>query len=84
MFKRWEEMKELHDPVTRARRLAEQRAIKVHTVYKVDGKVVGIVYRNGWTMFASNGAGQARTCPPASGVVTGVRSANGASSIRRH
>lgn len=57
MFKRWEEMRALHDPVESARRIAEQRAIKVHTVFKVDGKVVGIVHRNGWTTFSSNGAG---------------------------
>jgi len=40
-----------------AKRIAEQRAIKVHTVYKVDGKVVGIVHRNGWTTFSGSGLG---------------------------
>ena len=41
------------------RRIAEQRAIKVHTVFKVGGKVVGIIHRNGWSTFASNGIGGA-------------------------
>lgn len=35
----------------------KQRAIKVNTYYKVNGKIIAVVQRNGWSTFASNSDG---------------------------
>ena len=47
-------------PAEIAAQIARQRAEKVHTVYRVNGEIVGTHQHNGWTTFAANGDGRAR------------------------
>lgn len=47
----------------RADQLAEQRAVKVHTVYRVNGEIVAMHQTNGWTSAASNSNSGIRNIP---------------------
>lgn len=55
-----EEMRRERSPEETAQQIAKQRAVKVHTVYRVDGEVIGAHKRNDWTTFASNTVGDVR------------------------
>lgn len=41
----------------RADQIAKQRAVKVHTVYRVDGKIVAVHQANGWTTSSNSNSG---------------------------
>ena len=62
-------------PEERAAQIAEQRAVKVHTVYQVNGKVVGIHEHEGDTTFASSAAAGASVQAKADGAARGLSGA---------
>lgn len=62
---RWAKFQEIIEKLTtpmsqaeREARIAEQRAMKVHTVYSLGDKIIGMHWFNGWSTFASSGDGQ--------------------------
>lgn len=44
-------------PAERAAQIAKQNAVEAHTVYKANGKIVGVHYYNNTTLYTSNAVG---------------------------
>jgi hypothetical protein len=55
MKKAADERSRERSPEETAKQIEKQSIVKVHTLYKVDGKIIGVHERNGWTMFLSSG-----------------------------